>query len=124
MDKNQIATLLKLTRGGFFLNALVWLVFGGMSLTLAVEAGTTIRWVYSLLMFANAMVMFWFGLQIVSGRKGVFFLAIVYMAINVVLTITDQFGIMDALILFLNLILLGLLFVARQRLNQSENQML
>jgi hypothetical protein len=121
MDKHQIPTLLKLTRGGFFVNALVWLLFGAMSLFLAVKVGTLTRWVYSLLMFANAAVMVWLGTQIVSGRKGIIFLAIVYMAINVLLTITDQFGMVDALILLLNLSLLGLLFVTRQRLNRAES---
>jgi len=48
-------------------------------------------------------------------------LAILYVALNVVLSITDQFGWIDALILLLNLCLLGLLFVARQRINQNAN---
>jgi hypothetical protein len=58
---------------------------------------------------------------IISGRKGIFYLAILYVAVNVVLSITDQFGLIDALILLLNLCLLGLLFVTRQRLNQAES---
>lgn len=111
--------MLKLTQAGLFANALVWLVFGIASLILAVNSGTLTRWIYSALMFANAAVMAWLGTQIISGRKGIFFLAILYMAVNVVLTITDQFGLVDALILFLNLALLGLLFVTRHRLSQA-----
>ena len=42
------------------------------------------------------------------------------MAVNVVLSITDQFGWIDALILLLNLCLLGLLFITRQRLERVE----
>ena len=41
------------------------------------------------------------------------------MALNLVLTITDQFGWMDVLILLLNLIVLGLLFVTRQQLRRT-----
>jgi hypothetical protein len=71
------------------------------------------------MMFINAVVMFWFGMKIVGGQNWIFFLAILYTAFNVVLSITDQFGWIDALILLLNLCLLGLLFVARQRINQE-----
>jgi hypothetical protein len=120
METNQISTMLKLTRALFIVNALVWLIFGVLSLFLAVEVGTGTRWAITLLMFANAAVMFWFGLMIISGSNKIFFLAILYIALNVVLSITDQFGMIDALILLLNLCLLGLLFVTRQRIAQVE----
>jgi hypothetical protein len=120
METNQTSTMLKLTQALFFVNAVVWLIFGVLSLFLAVEVGTGTRWVISLLMIANAAVMFWFGRMIVSGRNKIFFFAILYIALNVVLSITDQFGMIDALILLLNLCLLGLLFVTRQRIAQAE----
>jgi hypothetical protein len=120
MGKNQTSTLLKLTRVGFFANALVWLILGLLSLVAAAQTGSLTRWIYFALMLANAAVLAWFGAQIISGRKGIFFLATIYVAINAVLSITDQFGLIDALILFLNLTLLGLLFITRQRLNQAE----
>ena len=120
MKKEQTTSLLKLTRAMFFVNVLVWLMFGVGSLIKAVEEGSTLRWVITFMMIANAAVMFWFGVVIVNGQKRVFFLAILYMALNVVLSITDQFGWVDALILSLNLILLGLLFVTRQRMKQTE----
>jgi hypothetical protein len=121
MEKNKSASMLKLARIFFFINALVWLIFGVLSLFLALDVGTFTRWMITLLMFANSAGLFWFGLVITNGRKGIFFLAILYIALNVVLSITDQFGIVDALILMLNLALLGLLFVTRQRLNQAES---
>jgi hypothetical protein len=102
-----------------FLNAAVWLVFGVLSVFRAVEGGSSLRWMQSLLMFANAAVMVWFGVMLESGRNWVFFLAILYMALNVVLSITDQFGWIDALILLLSLIVLGLLFITRQRMKQT-----
>jgi hypothetical protein len=111
--------MLKLTQGMLFLNAAVWVVFGILGVLRAIDGGSSLRWILSTLMFANAIVMVWFGIMIVSGRTWVFFLAILYMALNVVLSITDQFGWIDALILLLNLIVLGLLFVTRQRLQQT-----
>ena len=71
------------------------------------------------MMIANSIVMIWFGVMIVTGRNWVFFLAILYMALNVVLSVTDQFGWIDALILLLNLCVLGMLFVTRHRMNQT-----
>jgi hypothetical protein len=65
--------------------------------------------------------MIWFGVMVPSGRAWVIFLAILYMALNVVLSITDQFGWVDAIILLLNLIVLGMLFVTRHRMNQAAN---
>jgi hypothetical protein len=119
MENDQTGKMLKLTQGTLFLNATVWGIFGVLGVFRAVEGGSALRWFLSALMFANAVVMVWFGVKIVSGRNGVFILAILYMALNVVLSITDQFGWIDALILLLNLIVLGLLFVTRQRLQQT-----
>ena len=122
MKNNQTTSLLKLTRVMFFVNALVWLMFGVGSLVRAFEEGSTLRWIITIMMIANAAVMFWFGMVIVNGQKRIFFLAFLYIALNVVLSITDQFGWVDALILSLNLILLGLLFVTRQRMKQIEKE--
>ncbi len=66
--------------------------------------------------------MFWFGLKIAGGGVRIFFLAILYVALNAALSIADQFGLIDALILLLNLIILGLLFVSKRRLDQVKIQ--
>jgi sugar phosphate permease len=121
MNSNQTSKLLKLTRNLFFLNAAVWLAFGISSLLFrAIDEGSLTRWVITIMMIANAIVMIWFGVMIVTGRNWVFILAILYMALNVVLSIADQFGWVDALILLLNLIMLGLLFVTRSRMSQTN----
>ena len=120
MDTDQTSKMLKLTRTLFFINAVVWLAFGVSSLLFrALDGGSLTRWVITAMMVANAVVMIWFGVMIVSGRNWVFFLAILYMALNVVLSITDQFGWVDALILLLNLVVLGILFLARHRMKQA-----
>ena len=114
--------MLKLIRTLFFLNAAVWLAFGVSSLLFrALDGGSLTRWVITAMMIANAVVMIWFGVMIVSGRNWIFFLAILYMALNVVLSITDQFGWIDAIILLLNLIVLGMLFLTRHRMNQTAS---
>ena len=121
MNSDQISKMLKLTRSLFFLNAAVWLAFGISSLLFrAIDEGSLMSWVITVMMIANAIIMVWFGVMIVTGRNWIFFLAILYIAFNVVLSITDQFGWIDALILLLNLIVLGLLFVTRQRMSQTD----
>jgi hypothetical protein len=120
MGKNRISSTLNLTRIMFFVNAAVWLVFGLASLlSRALVDDSLARWVITVLMLINAVVMFWFGIKIASGRAWIFFLAILYIAINAVLSITDQFGWIDALILLLNLIILGLLFITRGQMNRE-----
>ena len=119
MRDNKISALLKWTRILFFLNAVVWLGLGILSLSFrALEDGSLVQWVITVLMLINGLVMICFGIMIISGGSLVFTLAILYMSLNVVLSITDQFGWVDALILFLNLCLLGSLFVTRHSMNR------
>jgi len=120
MRKIQLSNLLNLTKLLFFVNAAVWLTFGGLSVFRFLDDDSRMRLVYAALMIANAVVMLWFGVMVMTKRNWIFFLAILYMAVNVVLSITDQFGWVDALILLLNLVIFGLLFITRQRMRQSE----
>jgi hypothetical protein len=118
MEKNQNSIMLKMTQALFFANAIVWFLFGIISLIRVIEVSSGIRWILTIMMIANAAVLVWFGITIVEGLTQVFFLAIVYTALNIVLSITDQFGWVDFLVLLLNLCLLVLLFVTRHRMNQ------
>ena len=111
--------MLKLTQALFFANAAIWFLFGLMSLVRVIEVSSGIRWILTIMMIANAAILIWFGVTIADGESQVFFLAIIYTALNIVLSITDQFGWVDFLILLLNLCLLGLLFVTRHRMNQA-----
>ena len=114
----KASSLLKTTQTIFFLNALVWLIFGAMSFSLAFKGAGNWRFVLSALMLINASIFVGFGFLIRKARPWVFFLAILYVAINVVLSVTDQFGWFDFFIMLLNLVLLGLLFVTRQSMRQ------
>ena len=121
MKINQIPTMLKMTQILFFVNAATWLVFGVLGFTQLRTGSSNLRLIYSVLMVVNAAVLVWFGVMIVRAQAHIFFLAILYIALNAVLSITDQFGWIDALILLLNLCLLGLLFVTRQRLKVCQD---
>lgn len=119
MEKNETSTMLKLTQALFFANAAIWFLFGAVNLLRVIEAGSTLRWILTIMMIANAAILLWFGVEIADGQMQLFPLAIVYTALNAVLSITDQFGWVDFLILLLNLCLLGLLFVTRHRINRA-----
>lgn len=119
MRKKQLSTMLKLTQALFFANAIVWFLFGGMNLIRVIEAGNALRWILTIMMIANAAILVWFGVEIADEQTRLFPLAIVYTALNVVLSVMDQFEWADYLVLFLNLCLLGLLFVTRYRMNQA-----
>ena len=120
MENDQISKMLKLTRVLFFVNAAVWLFFCALSFVRAMTDTSEIRLILSWLMLANTIVMIWLGVMITRGHSWIVFFGILYMALNVVLSITDQFGWIDAVILLLNLCLLGILFVTRQRMNQAK----
>ena len=120
MEKKRTSSILNLIRTLFFVNAAFWLILGMLSAFRFASDGSLVRLVYTILMLANAIVMGWFGAMILTGRNWIFFLAILYMALNVVLSVTDQFGWIDALILLLNVVILGLLFVARQRKHRAQ----
>ena len=120
MKSGRTSKILILTRSLFFINAAAWLIFGTLSLMRALANTSDLRMILSVLMITNAAVMAWFGVKIVRAQNHIIFLAIIYMALNVVLSVTDQFGWIDALILLLNLIVLGLLFATKQQVKQSE----
>ena len=120
MENNQVSKMLKLTRIAFFINAVVWLVFGILSFIRAMKDTSDVRLILSWLMLANAIVMIELGVLIVHRRPWILFIAILFMALNVVLSITDQFGWIDAVILLLNLCVLTLLLVTSHRLKQAE----
>ena len=119
MENDHISKMLKLTRSLFYINAAVWLAFGTLGFIQSIPGRSALRLILSVLMFSNAFVMILFGMIIMRRRAWILFLGILYTALNVVLSFTDQFGWIDAIILLLNLCLLGLLFITRQRMNQA-----
>ena len=122
MDNERVSKILKLTRKLLFVNAGVWLIFGVLGFSRAMTETGNLRFMLSVLMVANAIVMAALGVLISGGGRWVLWGAILYMVLNVVLSITDQFGWVDALILLLNLIILGLLFVVQQRFRQASQK--
>ena len=108
----------------FFVDATIWVVLGITSL-LNVERGPTsimTAIVIGVLMFGNAgaMVVSGFGL---GKWRGFYYLALAVLLVNIVLTFTDQVGLLDILTFLLDLALLMLLITtSKQYLHRNEGK--
>jgi positive regulator of sigma E activity len=110
-------------RGLFFLNAAIWLVFGVVSVVrLGGNEGQGVTaLVVAILMFGNAAAMALSGALLVKRRWLFYFFALVVLAVNIVLTFTDQVGALDLITLVIDLVLLWILVVARKQFIYGES---
>ena len=120
----QIPPVVKAARVLFVLNALIWLAIGIASLlrmgTAQQPAPPVVLLVVALLMFANAAAMLLVAAGLTRRRQLFFWLGIAVLLVNVLLTFTDQFGILDLVTLLIDLALFGLLVASRSFYLQSQ----
>lgn len=103
----------------FGLNAVIWLVLGIVSLVrLAGNQNnqTITLLVVALLMFFNVGAML-LSAWLIGRRKRLFYwVALAVLLGNIILTFTDQFGLIDLLTLIIDLVLLGIMLIKRQEI--------
>jgi len=102
----------------FFLLAAIWLLIGILSLVRMANGATdqTITmWVVAVLVAANAGAMLIAGLGLRSRHKVFYYFALVLLVANIVLTVTDQFGLLDLVTLLMDAGLFALLIATRKR---------
>jgi len=107
----------------FFLNVAIWSLLGVSTLVRMADRNTghaITGWIIALLMFGNAGAMLWAGVGIGKRQKRFFYFAVAVLAINIILTVTDQFGLLDLITLMFDLVLLGLLIATRKRYSHHE----
>ncbi len=110
---NQNKTI-ALAQTMFILLAALWLVFGiGSALHTANTARNLILWIVPILMFANIGVMLGLAWGLGKKPKLFFYLALGIMAVNIVLTITDEVGSYDLLMLLAEVVIVAFLIVRR-----------
>ena len=100
----------------FFVNAAIWLLIGVISMTriLASSSGQHITaLVIAILMLGNVGAMLIAGIGIGKRNRWFYYFGILVLLINIILTITDQFGILDFVTLVFDVILLGFLIITR-----------
>jgi len=108
----------QLTRYLFLLTAAILAVLGtGSFLRINTNPARTALYVfYALAMFGDAAAMLFCGLQLTKRTKQVFYLSAFVLALNIFLTIFDQFGFVDLLFVLLNFATLVSLVLARKEL--------
>lgn len=111
-------TLIRAAQAGFFLNAVIWLILGMWSLVrLEGKSDQSITMVViAILMFGNMAAFIFCGFTI--GRRSVWFTVIAFLVlgVNILLTFTDQVGLIDWITLVIDLGILGLLIAGRKHL--------
>jgi hypothetical protein len=106
----------------FFFTAVVLMAFGLNSM-FRVSPDPNFKFiymVYAILMFGDALAMLFFGLLIRARKTAIFWFAVTILSINIILTIFDQFGLIDLLFVLLNASTLGLLLNLRKELLPNE----
>jgi len=104
----------------FLANALIWVGLGAAMLVRSTAVlGPQVRWVLAAAMLANAAMMGWLGVRIVNGSRRLYVLALCFLAVNILLTVTDQFGLWDGITLVIDAVLVALLLHMRSRFSSG-----
>ncbi len=98
--------ILRIAAGLFLLAALVWLILGGWQWS----RGSVML---AALMLGNAVALAGLGWGLGKRKKAFYYAAVGYLLLNLVLTVMDEFGILDLLYLALMVGMLGFLVVTR-----------
>ncbi len=98
----------------FVVNAAIWIALG-ISTLVRMEDQEAMAWVLAGLMFGNAGAMLLSGWGLGKETRGFFYLAVAVLAVNIVLSVTDEFGLFDLIVLLIDLVLLALLIATRTR---------
>ena len=109
-------TSFEITRYLFFLTAAVLVAFGIGSLMLIGEnpAGAGLYAFYAVIMLLDAAFMAFCAFQLYKGTKFIFYFSVFVLAMNILPTIFDQFGLTDLLFVLLNIATLVSLVAARK----------
>jgi lysylphosphatidylglycerol synthetase-like protein (DUF2156 family) len=109
-------TISNIARYLFFLTAIILVVLAaGSFMRVNENPNLMIAYaVYGVLMFGDAIAMLVCGLYINKKMNLVFWFAVILLSLNIILTLFDQFGLVDLLFSLLNLITLTPLLLFRK----------
>ena len=115
--------MMRLIQGLLLLDMIVWMALGGMSLhkqAAAAAEPANFQQTIGLMMIGNALL---FGILAFYYRKTHFrMLTVVWLMVNIVLTFTDQFGLLDILTLLLDVLILVLILIQKKRNSHKGEQ--
>lgn len=105
---------LKFARALFLLNALIWAGLGVETLLRLSESAAEMKFmmgVIGIMMFGNAAAMLLSAWMIASEKPIFLFFVLGILAVNILLTFTDQVGLMDWITVLIDIVLLGFWFL-------------
>jgi hypothetical protein len=118
-----MAPSVRMARWLFIILGFIWLVFGSWSILRIDDSGENISSMMLIaiaaLMFINAGVLLWSGWGIGRGKRWYYYFGLIVLAGNIFLTMTDEFGFLDLVVLLIAIVLFVLLVVARS--NYTHN---
>lgn len=107
----------RVARWLFVILGLFWLVFGTWSLLrigdLEGNVSRPMMIIIVVLMFINAAVLIWISWGIGRSQRWYYYFGLLALAGNIFLTLTDEFGLFDLIVLFIAIALFILLIVTR-----------
>jgi hypothetical protein len=102
----------------FYITGAIWVVFGSASILTLLgnqEDPARLLWMIAILMFGNAGLLIWVGRRLARMSRMSYLLALLVLGVNILLTVTDQFRIIDAVMLAFNAGLFLLLITWRSK---------
>jgi hypothetical protein len=106
----------------FFFTAIVLMAFAVNSMfRVSIDSNMKdIYMVYAVLMLGDALAMLACGLLIRVRKPAIFWFAVTILSLNILLTIFDQFGLVDLIFVLLNASTLGLVINFRKEFLPNE----
>jgi hypothetical protein len=114
-EHSQYRPAVRTAQALLVLNALIWLGLGAASYIRIAELGARSGSlaVVALLMLGNVAAWLVCAAGLGARRRVFYWLALAVLGVNIILTFTDQFGLLDLVTLLVDLVILGLLIYAR-----------
>lgn len=115
IESNRMKLIL-IARWGYVLLGIFWFVLGLLSVADFINSGGTFSgfdWIISCLVFLNALGLVFIGWMLGKGQPWIYYFGLFVLGMNILLTFTDQFGIIDLIYLVLSMSLFVYLLITR-----------
>lgn len=115
IESNRVKLIL-IARWGYVLLGIFWFVLGSLSVADFINSGGTFSgfdWIISCLVFLNALGLVFIGWMLGKGQPWIYYFGLFVLGMNILLTFTDQFGIIDLIYLVLSMSLFVYLLITR-----------
>ena len=116
--QNKTLNPVKIAQGLFFVNATIWLLFACFSIFQMANTNSEqiiTMGIFAALMSGNIAAMILSGIWLGKTHKQYYYFALIVLIVNIILIVTDEYGLFYIITLLLDLGLFGLLIASRKR---------